>query len=50
MERLFSGTDKVILDSSGQGGSGVIPYLPLPELRNRPPAQAPQSTTGGGNR
>jgi len=50
MERLFSGTDKVILDSSGQGGSGVIPYLPLPELRSRPPAQAPQSTTGGGNR
>jgi membrane protease subunit HflK len=50
MERLFGGTDKVILDSSGQGGSGVIPYLPLPELRNRPPAQAQQSTTGGGNR
>ena len=50
MERLFGGTDKVILDSGGQGGSGVIPYLPLPELRSRPPAQTPQSTTGGGNR
>jgi modulator of FtsH protease HflK len=47
MERLFGGTDKVILDSSGQGGSGVVPYLPLPELRNRPQAQAPQSTAGG---
>ena len=47
MERLFGGTDKVILDSSGQGGTGVVPYLPLPELRNRPPAQPPQSTTGG---
>jgi len=48
MERLFGGTDKIILDSSGQGASGVVPYLPLPELRSRPPAQAPQSTTGGG--
>ncbi len=47
MERLFGGTDKVILDSSGQGGSGVVPYLPLPELRTRPPTQTPQSPTGG---
>jgi membrane protease subunit HflK len=46
MERLFGGTDKIILDSSGQGSGGVVPYLALPELRNRPPAQ-PQSTTGG---
>ena len=50
MERLFGGTDKIILDSSGQGGSGVVPYLPLPELRNRPQAQAPQSMPGGGDR
>src|SRR5215470_17817087 len=49
MERLFGGTDKVILDSSGQG-SGVIPYLPLPELRNRPPAAQPPQPTTGGNR
>jgi modulator of FtsH protease HflK len=47
MERLFGGTDKIILDSSGQGGGGVVPYLPLPELRSRPPAQAPQQATGG---
>jgi len=47
MERLFGGTDKIILDSTGQGGSGVVPYLPLPELRNRAPAQPPQQTTGG---
>jgi modulator of FtsH protease HflK len=51
MERLFGGTDKVILDSSGQSGTGVVPYLPLPELRNRPPAQQQsQSTATGGNR
>jgi membrane protease subunit HflK len=49
MERLFGGTDKIILDSAGQGSSGVVPYLPLPELRSRPPTQ-PSPTTTGGNR
>jgi membrane protease subunit HflK len=44
MERLFSGTDKIIVDSSkNAGGSGVVPYLPLNELR--PQTQTPQ--TGG---
>jgi membrane protease subunit HflK len=43
MERLFGGTDKIILDS-GTGAGGVVPYLPLDQLR-RPPT-APQ--TGGG--
>ncbi len=42
MERVFGGTDNVILDSSGQGG-GVVLYLPLPELRKAPaPAQQPR--------
>jgi modulator of FtsH protease HflK len=53
MERVFGGTDKIILDSSGQGGNGgVVPYLPLPELRNRPPtgAPVPSSPSTGGNR
>jgi membrane protease subunit HflK len=31
MERLFAGTDKIILDT-GAGRSGVVPYLPLTEL------------------
>jgi membrane protease subunit HflK len=43
MERVFGGTDKVLLDSSGQGG-GVVPYLPLPELGKAP---AKQPATGG---
>jgi modulator of FtsH protease HflK len=43
MERLFGGTDKIILDSGG--GGGVVPYLPLDQLTRRPPT-APQ--TGGG--
>ena len=41
MERLFGGTDKIIIDSGATGG--VVPYLPLDQLIRRPPA--PQ--TGG---
>jgi membrane protease subunit HflK len=36
MERLFSGTDKIILDSGPQG-SGVVPFLSLNEMTRRPP-------------
>ena len=31
MERLFQGTDKIIIDADASG-SGVVPYLPLNEL------------------
>jgi len=40
MERLFGGTDKIIVD---QGG-GVVPYLPLDQLTRRP--QTPPQTGG----
>jgi membrane protease subunit HflK len=43
MERLFGGTDKIILDAGTGTSGGVVPYLPLNELTRRPPA-----TTGGG--
>lgn len=33
MEEVFGNAQKIILDSDGQGGSGVVPYLPLNELR-----------------
>ena len=35
MERVFGSVDKIILESGlgGQGGQGVVPYLPLNELR-----------------
>ena len=34
MEEVLSGVQKVIIDSEGQGlGQGVVPYLPLNELR-----------------
>jgi len=45
MERIFEGTDKIILNNSGSGGQGVVPYLPLNELR-RPAGSAAAATTG----
>jgi membrane protease subunit HflK len=59
MERLFGGTDKIILDSGSGGQNGVVPYLPLNELtrpqaaRPAQPAQNPSPQTAspaGGNR
>ncbi len=45
MERVFGGTDKILLDSNQQGSGGnaggVVPILPLNELLRRAP------TTGG---
>ena len=40
MERVFGGTEKIIIDNSGSG-QGVVPYLPLNELNRSP------RTTGG---
>lgn len=34
LEEVLGGMNKVIVDSA-QGGSGVVPYLPLPELQKR---------------
>ena len=39
MERVFGGTEKIIIDSTAQG-QGVVPYLPLNELNRS------QRTTG----
>ena len=56
MERLFNGTDKIIMDQGAQ--NGVVPYLPLNEL-TRPQASRPATTSpnppqvaspSGGNR
>jgi membrane protease subunit HflK len=59
MERLFNGTDKIIMDPGSGGQNGVVPYLPLNELTRpqgsrpatppqNPPPQAVSPT--GGNR
>ncbi len=47
MERVFGGTDKIILDNQNNGQSGsIVPYLPLNELQRRPTTAAPvQGTT-----
>jgi len=56
MERVFGGTDKIIIDSGTQSGAqnGVVPYLPLNELTRRPPPQPqnppPNPPQAGGNR
>jgi membrane protease subunit HflK len=34
MEEVLRGMNKVVIDQTG-GGSGVVPYLPLPELERR---------------
>ena len=45
LEKVLGDVDKIILDesASGAGGQGVVPYLPLNELRR------PAPTTGGNN-
>ena len=37
MEGILSRSNKVIIEG-GQNGSGVVPYLPLPEIQKRAPA------------
>ncbi len=47
MERILSGSDKVILDQ-GAGGTGVVPYLPLNQLG--PQGSRPQQAPAQGGR
>jgi membrane protease subunit HflK len=47
MERIFNGTEKIIMDSGA--ATGAIPYLPLPEL-TRPPQRPPQQQQPGAGR
>jgi membrane protease subunit HflK len=35
LEEVLGGLDKIIIDSGSGGSSGVVPYLPLPELQRR---------------
>jgi membrane protease subunit HflK len=49
MERVFGGTDKIILDAqSSSGGGGVVPVLPLtdPARQQQPRPAAPAATSG----
>jgi modulator of FtsH protease HflK len=41
MERVLAGTDKTIIDTGTQAGSGVVPFLPLNDFnRGKPQPQA----------
>ncbi|WP_323717339.1 FtsH protease activity modulator HflK [Paracoccus aminovorans] len=46
MEKVLGGVNKVILD--GEAGQGVVPYLPLDQLRSGAAANG-NGNTGGGN-
>ena len=53
MQDILGNMNKVILDN--RGGQGVVPYLPLPELKPgqsmpKAPAPAPAPATTGGQR
>jgi modulator of FtsH protease HflK len=42
MEEILKNANKVIIDKAAQGQSGVLPYLPLPNLLSAtPPGGAP---------
>jgi membrane protease subunit HflK len=42
MEEVLGGSEKVLIEN-GANGQGVVPYLPLPELR---PGATTTTTTG----
>lgn len=51
LEQVLGNSDKVIMEK-GASGSGVVPYLPLPELRSSPSGSgsmpSANSSSGGG--
>ena len=54
MERILSGSDKIILDAGQNSAHGIVPVLPLNDLMRQqlqhPPAQGPRAaTTCGGS-
>ncbi len=38
VEQVLGDVDKIVIDEAGAGGQGVVPYLPLNELRRSPGA------------
>jgi membrane protease subunit HflK len=49
MEEVLRNSNKVIIDRSPEGGTGVLPYLPLPALGGANPAgNAPAPGSGAG--
>jgi modulator of FtsH protease HflK len=49
MEEILKNSNKIIIDKAAQGQTGVLPYLPLPNLLNSaPPTAAPPAGTATG--
>ncbi len=47
LEEVYSNTNKVIIEpSQGGGGTGVVPYLPLPEIRKQSRANSTPAAGG----
>lgn len=49
MQEILGDTQKVIIDQGG-AGSGVVPYLPLPEIQKRQRSQQTEQTNRGADR
>ena len=50
MEEILKNSRKIIIDKAAQGNTGVLPYLPLPELLQPAPATAnPPSQSSAGS-
>ena len=49
MEEVLKGSNKVIIDKSAQGGSGVLPFLPLPALGGGTASAPALGNTSGGS-
>lgn len=45
MEQILSGMNKIVVDTGSAGAQGVVPYLPLPELKRRDGTGAGQGGT-----
>ncbi len=45
MEEVLRDMNKLVIDGEASGGSGVVPYLPLPNLQERPA----RATSAGGD-
>ena len=48
MELILSGVNKIIIDNSATGTNGILPYLPLDQLKPMPKASGDTSGVGSG--
>jgi membrane protease subunit HflK len=49
MQDIIRKSTKVIIDEKGEGGKGVVPYLPLPEIQKKSSSSASSSSSSSGS-